>query len=83
MEVTLYSTATCPYCKMLKDFLLKNGISYAEKFVDQDEIAKNEMMERSGGFLGVPFTVVKNGDTITSVIGFDKKKLMETFGIKE
>lgn len=61
---------------MLKDFFVSKNLSFEEKLVDQDENAKNEMAAVSGGFLGVPFTVITkdNGEVVT-VIGFDKGKL--------
>ncbi len=81
MQVTIYSTTTCPYCKMLKDYLSEKNISYIEKMVDQDDVAKNEMMQASGGFLGVPFTLfVKDDGTKETVLGFDKGKINEILG---
>ncbi len=76
MKIELFSTTSCPYCKMLKDYFASKNLSFEEKLVDQDENAKNEMSQVSGGFLGVPFTVVTkdNGEVVT-VIGFDKGKL--------
>lgn len=61
---------------MLKDFFVSKNLTFEEKLVDQDENAKNEMAAVSGGFLGVPFTVITkdNGEVVT-VIGFDKGKL--------
>ncbi len=61
---------------MLKDYFISKSLNFEEKLVDQDEGAKNEMAKVSGGFLGVPFTVVTkdNGEVVT-VIGFDKGKL--------
>ena len=76
MNYTIYSTTSCPYCKMLKDYLTSKNISYTEKLVDQDESSRNEMMAESGGFLGVPFSVITKDDgTKETVIGFDKGKL--------
>jgi glutaredoxin 3 len=76
MQVIVYSTTTCPYCKMLKDYLKEKSISFTEKLVDLDESAKTEMSALSGGFFGVPFTlVVKNDGTKETVVGFDKGKL--------
>ncbi|WKZ25416.1 MAG: glutaredoxin family protein [bacterium] len=75
MNITVYSTTTCPYCKMVKDYLISKNISFAEKMVDQDENARNEMVGVSGGFLGVPFTVIlKEDGTKETVVGFDKGK---------
>ena len=45
MQITIYSTTTCPYCKMLKDYLGERGLAFMEKLVDQDDTAKNEMMQ--------------------------------------
>lgn len=76
MTFTIYSTASCPYCKMLKDYLASKNIAYIEKLVDQDEAAKAEMASVSGGFLGVPFSlIVKDDGTKETVVGFDKGKL--------
>lgn len=76
MQITVYSTATCPYCKMLKDYLDEKHIEYAERSVDQDDASKEEMSKLSGGFMGVPFTHVSFDDgRQESVVGFDKGKL--------
>jgi glutaredoxin len=78
MKITIYSTTTCPYCKMLKDYFASKNLSFEEKLVDQDENAKLEMASLSGGFLGVPFTVItKDGGENQTVVGFDKGKLEE------
>lgn len=76
MQVIIYSTTTCPYCKMLKDYLTQKGVSFSEKLIDVDDSARTEMMSASNGFLGVPFTIVNldNGAKET-VLGFDKGKL--------
>ncbi|KKU17236.1 MAG: Glutaredoxin [Candidatus Woesebacteria bacterium GW2011_GWC2_45_9] len=81
MQVTVYSTTTCPYCKMLKDYLSEKSIAYTEKMVDTDEAAREEMMAVSGGFLGVPFTVVMKDGSKETVIGFDKGKINSLLGL--
>ena len=83
MQITVYSTTTCPYCKMLKDYLKEKSLSFSEKLVDLDEIAKTEMTTLSGGFLGVPFiSIVKDDGTKETVVGFDKGKLNTILGIQ-
>ncbi len=75
MNIKIYSTTSCPYCKMLKDYLKSKNIDFVEKIVDQDEIIKKEMEMESGGFMGVPFTVITKDDgTKQTVVGFDKGK---------
>lgn len=84
MQVTVYTTTTCPYCKMLKDYLGKNKIAFTEKLVDQDDAARDEMMKESGGFLGVPYTViVKDDGSKETIVGFDKGKINSVLGIQE
>lgn len=84
MQVIIYSTTTCPYCKMLKDYLTQKGITFLEKLVDTNEAAKTEMMAASNGFLGVPFTIISlDNGTKENVLGFDKGKLNSLLGIKE
>lgn len=81
MQVTIYSTTTCPYCKMLKDYLSSKNISFTEKLVDTDSAAQKEMKEASGGFLGVPFTlVVKDDGTKETILGFDQGKVDSILG---
>ncbi len=81
MQITIFSTSTCPYCKMLKEYLDEKKISYTEKMVDTDDAAREEMMSISGGFLGVPFTVIAQDGTQETVIGFDKGKLNSLLGV--
>lgn len=83
MQITIYSTTTCPYCKMLKEYFTEKKFPFMEKLVDMDEAAKEEMMAASNGFLGVPFTIiVKDDGTKETVLGFDKGKLNAVLGIQ-
>lgn len=83
MQIVIYSTATCPYCKMLKDYLGSKQIAFTEKLIDTDEAAQKEMESISGGFLGVPFTsITKDDGTKESVLGFDKGKIDSALGIR-
>ena len=82
MKITIYSTTTCPYCKMLKSYLDEKGVAYVEKLTDQDQAIQEEMAQVSGGFLGVPFTVIEKPDgTRENVIGFDKNKINSIVGL--
>ena len=82
MKVIVYTTTTCPFCRMLEGYLKERNISFEEKVVDRDENAREEMMKQSNGFLGVPFTVVFNEDSSKEVVlGFDKGKLDKILGL--
>ena len=68
---------------MLKDYLTQVGVPFENAFVDQDEAAREEMTKDSGGFLGVPFTVITKDDgSKETVLGFDKNKINEILGLK-
>jgi len=78
MKVIVYSTTTCPYCKLLKDYLNSKNLQFTEKLVDMDDVARDEMVGVSGGFMGVPFSLVIKDDGVQEkVIGFDQKRLDE------
>lgn len=69
---------------MLKDYLKEKNLVFAEKLVDVDDAAREEMVANSGGFLGVPFCVIAKDDGVKeTVLGFDKGKLNSTLGIQE
>jgi glutaredoxin len=73
-KVTVYSTATCGFCKMLKSYLSDKGVSYDVKMADEDEAIAKELYEKSGQ-LGVPFTIIEDGDTEELILGFDRQKI--------
>lgn len=84
MQIIIYSTTTCPYCKMLKDYLSSKNINFLEKLVDVDESARDEMVASSRGFLGVPFTIVTKGDgTKETILGFDKGKIDQVLQVNQ
>jgi glutaredoxin 3 len=75
-KVAIYTTPTCSYCKMAKEFFSQNGITYEEKNVVSDEKARKEMIEKSGQ-MGVPVIDIDG----KLMVGFDKDKLSEALGI--
>ena len=77
-KVMIYTTPTCAYCKMVKEFFKENDINYDEKDVSQDAKAREEMVSKSHQ-LGVPVIDV-DGEMI---VGFDKDKLSQLLDIKK
>jgi len=75
-KVTIYTTPTCVYCKMAKEFFKEHNVAYEEKDVAADEKAREEMVEKSGQ-LGVPVIDVQG----SVVVGFDQGKLSQLLGI--
>jgi glutaredoxin-like YruB-family protein len=75
MKIKVYSTSTCPYCKMAKSFLEQKGLSYDDLDVAADAVARAEMIKKSGQ-MGVPVIDV-DGEVI---IGFDRERLAGLIG---
>ena len=76
-KVIIYSTPTCVYCRMAKDFFKKNNVEYVEHDVAQDEKARAEMMDKSHQ-LGVPVIDI-NGEIF---VGFNRSAIASALGIK-
>lgn len=74
--VAIYTTETCGYCKMAKEYFQKNNVEYQEFNVGTDLAKRQEMIEKSGQ-MGVP--VITVGEDI--VVGFNKQRLQEMLGI--
>ncbi len=75
--VTIYSTPTCHFCHMAKDFLAEYKVPFTDYDVAHDLERRQEMIQKSGQ-MGVPVILV--GDEI--IVGFDKEKLAATLSIK-
>lgn len=81
-KVTIYTTPTCVYCKMSKEFFKENNVEYTEINVATDQDKAQEAIEKSGQ-MGVPVIVVADESGKEDVItGFDKEKLEELLGLK-
>ena len=74
--VTIYSTPTCHFCGMAKEFFKANNIAYTEHDVASDIVQRKAMIEKSGQ-MGVPVIMV--GDKI--VVGFDEEELRLLLGL--
>ena len=78
MKVIVYSTPTCPWCKVVKDFLKSHNVEFTDVDVSEDMEKGKEMVKKSGQ-TSVP--VIDIGGEI--VVGFDQVKLKYTLGIKD
>jgi glutaredoxin 3 len=72
MDVKIYSTPSCGYCKMAKQYFQDNDIAYEEYNVAEDAAKREEMVQMTGQ-MGVPVIQVKD----KVLIGFDQSALEE------
>ncbi len=75
--VTVYSTQSCPYCRMAKEYFDKNGVKYTEYDVGADAKKANEMIEKSGQ-MGVPVIDIDG----SIIVGFDLPEIKKALKMK-
>lgn len=64
-KVIVYSTSTCPYCVMAKNFFKEHSVFFEDVDVGRDRMRAVEMVQKSGQ-MGVPVIDI-DGEV---VIGF-------------
>lgn len=74
--VTIYSTPSCHFCKLAKEFFKENNISYTE-FDVASNIEKRQEMVNLSGQLGVP--VIRIEDEV--MVGFNRPMVSQLLGI--
>ncbi len=71
-DVTIYSTATCHFCQLAKEYFKAHNIPYTEYNVGVDVEKRKEMIDLTGQ-LGVP--VIRVGDNV--VVGFQESVIAQ------
>jgi len=81
-NIKLYSTTTCPYCKMEAKWLEEKQVKFDEVHVDLDEKEADDMVKKTGQ-MGVPVTAIQyEGGEEEFIVGFDREKLSSILDIK-
>jgi glutaredoxin-like YruB-family protein len=75
-NVTIYSTPTCHFCHLAKDFFKEKGINYTEYDVLSNMEKRKEMVDKSGQ-LGVPVIDIEG----KIVVGFDQAEIASLLGV--
>ena len=82
--VTIYSTPTCHFCHMAKDFLTEKNVAFTDYDVASDLTRRQEMVQKSGQ-MGVPVIFVGDPSNPSGqaemIIGFDQERLAATLGL--
>ena len=72
MQIKVFSTPTCPYCKLVKEYFKEKGLVFDDIDVAADGDAAKEMVKMSGQ-MGVPVIEI-DGQII---VGWNKGALEE------
>lgn len=68
--IIIYTTPNCHFCKEVKDYLNKIGVSWVARDVTKSPKDAQEMIQKSGQ-MGVPVIDIDG----KIIIGFDKQKI--------
>ena len=74
--ISIYSTPTCHFCQVAKEYFKENNLNYTEYDVASDAERRAEMIKKSGQ-LGVPVIVIGND----IVVGFNQEKVESLLGV--
>jgi glutaredoxin len=77
-QAIIYSTNWCVYCKQAKVYLKNQGAKVIEKNIEEDEAARQELLQKTGGvFSGVPVIEI-DGELLQ---GFDRNQINLALGL--
>lgn len=77
----IYSTPTCIYCRLLKEWLGSKGVAFESVDVAADPRRGQEMIQKTGQ-MGVPVSVITlpNGKE-EIILGFDQARIAALLGL--
>lgn len=75
-NITIYSTPTCHFCHMAKEFMDQNNIKYTDYDVATDLEKRKEMVDKSGQ-LGVPVIDIEG----KILVGFEEGEFRQALGM--
>ena len=76
--VIVFSTPTCGYCNMAKQYFRQHNVRFRDVDVSKDAAAARDIVRRTGQ-MGVP--VIDIGGKL--IVGFDRPKINQLLVLKE
>lgn len=80
-EITIYSTPTCGFCTLAKDYLREKGIEFNDIDVSTNQEEAQKMVEKTGQ-MGVPVIIINKDEEEHVIVGFDQAQLMQILEIE-
>lgn len=80
-KIKIYSTKTCVYCNMLKNYLKSKNVAYEEVLLDEHPEKAAEAIHICNS-MGVPCTHIMFDDGREErILGFDKPRFNQVLGL--
>lgn len=80
MTVTIYSTPSCHFCHMAKEYFVANNVAFTDIDVAANSEKRAEMVDLSGQ-MGVPVIRIQNDASDDVIVGFNQALLASKLGI--
>ncbi|MGH4050262.1 MAG: glutaredoxin family protein [Clostridium sp.] len=74
-KVEIYTSNSCGFCHMAKEFFEKNNIKYIEHNISENIEAKKALIKK--GYRSVPVININGKE----MVGFDKEKIVTILGL--
>lgn len=78
MDIIVFSNSNCRFCLQQKEWMSENKITFQEKNIinpeHYEEFLKHNVQ-------GVPLTIIKSGDRVQKIRGFNEKELKKIFNL--
>jgi glutaredoxin len=76
MQIIVYSSESCIFCRQLKEWLLNEGLEFENRDVSKEKTYYDEFIAHGG--TGIPLTLFKmpNGE-LKKITGMNKNKLLD------
>ena len=78
MNIKIYTSQTCSWCKKLKEWLKKKRLPFEDHDVTENETDRDEVINKTGQ-MAVPLIIIDE----EMMIGFDEKKLEQIVAMKK
>jgi glutaredoxin 3 len=83
--IKVYSTTTCHFCHMEKDFLAANNVPFEDHVIAIDDIETKKYLMDLTGQMGVPVTVITDSDHPDDepqvLVGFSQSLFEQILGL--
>ena len=80
-KVKIYSTTTCPYCKLAKEYFKEKSVEYEDVLLDQQPEEVQTSIDTCGS-MGVPcIHITKDDGKEAVIVGFNKEAINKELGL--